>query len=301
VTSQRLRLATWGARHTVRRHLMLTHSPTEIAKGFERCAKWMFRTPPYLCHLTEKVAGLTFHWINVGPVQSCKIILYFHGGAYMSGSGETHTGMLARLSKLSGTRICAVDYRLLQEAPFPAAFEDALQAWFYLISLGYDPADIVIGGDSAGGGLMLALLAHLSQIGVRPAAAFGISPWTDLTLSGASLTSPKEALLPASRLGEAVDLYLGAAPRTDPRASPLFATFISPPPVLIQISAGEALADDGRRMAARLQDAGAAVTLQEWGTAMHVFHIFDGWVPEARNALKDISTFVQTSFDIAKR
>lgn len=299
--SFRLRLATWGTRQTVRRALQRTKTPRHAEASLNRTARLLFRKPPFTCHLTSTHDGLRYHWINVAKPRPDKVILYFHGGAYMAGSGETHLGMLVRLSKLSGVRVCAVDYRLLQDAQFPAPFEDAIKAWDHLISLGYAPDDIVMAGDSAGGGLMLALLAHLTQQGIRPAGGVGISPWTDLTLSGKSLAVKTEAILPVAKMDEAVSLYLGDADRADPRASPLFATDISPPPVLIQISAREALADDGRRMVAHLRQAGGQAALQEWNAALHVFHILDGWVPESRKALEDIAKFIQTSFAMANR
>uniref|UniRef100_UPI00404891CF alpha/beta hydrolase n=1 Tax=Yoonia sp. TaxID=2212373 RepID=UPI00404891CF len=146
-----LRMATWGARRFVRPMLAKTGTAEKADASFARAAKVMFRTPPFMCHLTETVAGRTVHWISVGAARPRKIILYFHGGAYLSGSGATHRGMLGRIAKLSGVRVCAPDYRLLQEAPFPAAFDDAVAGWDMLIARGYDPRDIILGGDSAGG------------------------------------------------------------------------------------------------------------------------------------------------------
>jgi len=296
-----LRVATWGARRFVRPMLAKTGTPEKADASFARAAKWMFRTPPYMCHLTETVAGRTVHWISVGAARPRKIILYFHGGAYLSGSGATHRGMLGRIAKLSGVRVCAPDYRLLQEAPFPAAFDDAVAAWEMLIARGYDPRDIILGGDSAGGGLMLALLAYVTQRGEGPAGAFTFSPWTDLTLSGETIGCKSEAILPVARMAEAVELFLDGAAADDPRASPLFAEFVAPPPVLIQVGTGEALVADARRMAKTLAAAGGQVDLQEIETDLHVFQILDGWVPEARGALTQVAAFVQTSLDNAKR
>ena len=296
-----LRIATSGARRLVRPMLAKASTPEQADASFTRAAKWMFRTPAYLCHLTESVAGRTVHWISIGIVRPRKVILYFHGGAYLSGSGATHRGMLGRIAKLSGVRVCAPDYRLLQEAPFPAAFDDAVAVWGMLIARGYDPHDIILGGDSAGGGLMLALLAYVTGRGAGPAGAFTFSPWTDLTLSGDTIGCKSEAILPVARMAEAVELFLDGAAADDPRASPLFAEFVAPPPVLIQVGTGEALADDARRMAKTLAAAGGQVDLQEIATDLHVFQILDGWVPEARGALTQVAAFVQTSLDSARR
>jgi acetyl esterase/lipase len=206
--------------------------------------------------------------------------------------------MLGRLSQYAGVRVCAPDYRLLQQAPFPAAFDDAVRAWDVLLAKGYKPEDIILGGDSAGGGLMLALLAHLTQQGTRPRACFAISPWTDMTLIAASLQSDREVLLPVHRMQEVVHRYLAGAAPDDPRASPFFAAFDRPPPVLIQVGRGEALFDDARRMAEVL---GSAATLRVWEGVPHVWHFFAGCLPEGRAALQEIATFVQTSFAMDSR
>ena len=299
--SFRLRLATFCSRLFVRRALLRTTTPKLAQQSLEHTAKLCFKVPPFLCHLTESSSGIRLNWLSVGNSTPRKVILYFHGGAYISGSAETHRGMLGRISKLSGVHICALDYRLLQEAPFPVAFDDAREAWDHLVRRGYDPHDIILGGDSAGGGLMLALLSYLNMKGVKPAGAFAISPWTDLTMSGASLYKSKDAMLPVERLEDVVNICLGDAARDDPRASPLFASYDKPPPVLIQVGIDEALADGSRMMTGILRNSGGDVTLNEWDSALHVFQILDGWLPEARLALQDIATFVQTSFDMAKR
>ncbi len=294
--SLRLKIATFGARNIVLRSLKRTGTPEEAATSLERASKLFFKQTKGLHHTITRPGSVTLNWLHTGKYAAGKVLLYLHGGAYMAGSAETHKGMLARISKLAGVQICAPDYRLLQEAPFPAAFDDACEAWAQLRKIGYQPADIVLGGDSAGGGLMLALLADLTQRSERPAGAFALSPWTDLTMAGESLHVSTEAVLPVSRIEEAADMFLAGADRNDPRASPLFAKFDAPPPVLIQVGAQEALADDARRMAIVLRDFGGEVMLDEWDTALHVFQILDGWVPESRRALRQIAKFVQSSF-----
>ncbi|MDO6588724.1 MULTISPECIES: alpha/beta hydrolase [Rhodobacterales] len=241
---------------------------------------------------------MTLHWVSVGPVEPRHVILYFHGGAYFVGSGTAYRGLLGRISKLTGVRVYAPDYRLLQDAPFPAAFDDAVAAWDALIAKGYRPKDIILGGDSAGGGLMLALLAHLVAQGDQPCAALAMSPWTDLTLSCPSLQAKSEVLLPVSRMEEVVDRYLCGADRDDPRASPLFARIERAPPVLIQVGSGEALRDDAVFMADVLGD---AATLKIWEDVPHVWQMFVGYIPQARAALTEIARFVQASFESDSR
>lgn len=281
--------------------LRRTRTPQDAARDFDRAARHWFRVPPYTLDLVDDGAAAPLHWIKSGPAMPGRVILFLHGGAYLSGSPRTHLGLLARLARLARAEVCAPDYRLLQEAPFPAAFDDACLAWQALLDRGYRPENIVLGGDSAGGGLMLALLAELSRRGAPPAGAFALSPWVDLTLAGASLRTAPEAILPVERMAEVVQYYLHGADPADPRASPLFARFTAPPPVLIQVGSDEALRDDATRMADHLRAAGGVVTLEVWPGVPHVWQILDGWLPEARKALIRIADFVHTSFDNVSR
>jgi acetyl esterase/lipase len=294
----RLALLNFGLRFVVRPILRLSNSPTRAKRLFDFIGPRVFAGPPFICHLREMFEDLTLHWVSVGPVNPRHVILYLHGGAYFVGSGTAYRGLLGRISKMTGLRICAPDYRLLQDAPFPAAFDDAVAAWDALIAKGYRPKDIILCGDSAGGGLMLALLAHLVARNQVPRAAFAMSPWVDLTLSGQSLETKTEVLLPVSRMNEVVDRYLCGADRADPRASPLFAEMANAPSVLIQVGSGEALRDDAVRMAGVL---GAAATLKVWDGVPHVWQMFDGYIPQARAALTEIAAFVQASFDKESR
>lgn len=212
--------------------------------------------------------------------------------AYVAGSPATHAATLGRLSRLA---VVAPDYRKAPEHPAPAAFEDAQAAHAALLAQGWAPGQIILGGDSAGGGLALALLADLCARDLRSAGLIAFSPWTDLTLSGPSLrdNAAADPLLPVSRIAEAVAMVRGALDQGDPRLSPLFARFDRPPPVLILAGSDEVLSDDSRRMAAVLQAAGGAVTLEEVPKAPHVWPIFDGWLPEARAALHEAARFAR--------
>ncbi|MEL6679782.1 MAG: alpha/beta hydrolase fold domain-containing protein, partial [Pseudomonadota bacterium] len=187
-------------------------------------------------------------------------------------------------------------YRLTAEAPFPAAADDALAAYRALLEAGYAAHDIALAGDSAGGGLALGLLHQITAQDLpRPAAAIAFSPWTDLTLSGETLrtNARREALLPAHRLAEVRDRYLAGHDATDPRASPIFGTFDTRTPVLIQASQSEILADDARRMADRLAACGADVELAFWPRTPHVWQIFQGTLREADEALDLSGAFLE--------
>ncbi|MFW2541299.1 alpha/beta hydrolase [Primorskyibacter sp. 2E107] len=271
----------------------------EARRAFRRAAL-AFRPTPFTRNLLRP-GGL--HWIGSGPAQAGRVILYFHGGGYIVGSPQTHEAMLARLALLSRVEVCAPAYRLAPETPFPGAFDDALRAWDHLRTLGYARQDIVIGGDSAGGGLALALLAELCQSGQAPAGAFAFSPWTDLALTGPSLldNSEADAVLPGERIEELRDHYLQGQDPRDPRGSPLHAAFPDCPPVLLQCSDSEILRDDSLRMAAHLKTEGGAVTLEIEPALPHVWHLFDGWLPEARQSLSRVASFAQASFEIVRR
>ena len=222
-------------------------------------------------------------------------LLWFHGGAYCLGSAATHAGLVGALARRAGLAAVLPEYRLAPEHPFPAAADDAEAAWTALVAEGTAPERIVLGGDSAGGGLAFALLHRLAATGApMPAAVVAFSPWTDMTLSGASLTAlaRRDAFLPAARLPEVRDQYLGAADPRDPRASPALGRFPGVPPVLLQAGTAEILVDDARRMAERLAADGVAVTLDLVRGAPHVFQAFAGILPEADAALDRAAAFV---------
>jgi acetyl esterase/lipase len=301
--SLRMAILVLGGHLIAKPRLRRTSSPEKTARKFERTARLIFRGPAFTRHLVRGTAALPLHWISVGRPADRRIILFLHGGAFFVGSGRSYRGLLARLSLLTGVEVCAPDYRLYPQATFPAPVDDAIAAWEGLIAAGYDPGQIVLGGDSAGGCLAFALLSHVLQRDQRPAGIFAMSPWTDLTLSGESLVTNAacDPVLPVERMSEAVALYLAGADPADPRASPLFARYPDPPPAFIQVGTEEALLDDALRIADALRAAGGDVTLQTWPRAPHVWHLFDGWIPEARAAMRAIAGFVQTSLDKANR
>jgi acetyl esterase/lipase len=223
------------------------------------------------------------------------VLLWLHGGAYCLGSPRTHGAMVAALARMAGTGALLPDYRLAPECAFPAAVEDAFAAWEALLAQGWPPARIALGGDSAGGGLAFALLHLLLEAGAAPPACLiAFSPWTDLTLAGASLArlAWRDAFLPAHRLAEIRDQYLAGADPRDPRASPHLGRFAGAPPVLIQASRAEILLDDARAMAARLRADGAAVTLDLVSAAPHVWQAYHGRLPEAAAAMRRAASFL---------
>jgi len=287
--SFRLTLLRGVMRRVIKPRMARSADPLAARADFARLSR-LFRPPPFLLHLARRPLE---HRITAGPVDHDRIVLWFHGGAYLMGSPATHAAMLGRLSRLSRLAVIAPDYRLATEHPAPAAFDDACAAHAALVAQGWAPGQIVLGGDSAGGGLALALLSHLCATDQRPAALIALSPWTDLGLTGASLRTNAAAdpLLPAHRIAEVVGFVAGALAPTDPRLSPLFARFHAPPPVLIQVGSDEILLDDSQRMAGHLQAAGGTVDLEVWPGCPHVWQMLDGWLPEARAALRKAAAF----------
>ncbi len=291
--SRRLALLSFLMRHLAKPRLARVTEPVAARRDFARTARLTFRQPPFTLVLPGRIetpdGALRIAHVSCGQtVDRTKVILYLHGGAFVTGSIETHTPLMARLSKLAGVPVMAPEYRLAPEHPFPAALRDARAAWDHLVATGYDPEQIAIGGDSAGGGLALALLAELCRDRAVPALLFAFSPWTDLAGTGASLATNAEAdpLLPAERLKEIAEMYLGNADPRDPAASPLYAEFPGGPNVYLQYAETEILRDDVLRMAEVLRRQGAHVEIDAWPDAPHVWHVFDGWIPEARAALR---------------
>lgn len=278
-------------------------NPQYLRAEFERAAQHWFPETPLSAHIETTYNGpsgpMAAYWVQSGAIRPDKVLLHLHGGGYVVGSPETHRRVTARLSRMAKRRVFLPSYRRAPEDPLPAAFEDALAAYRHLLGLGYAPGDIVIGGDSAGGGLALSLLAHLCAAKEPPAGLYAWSPFCDQTFSGASVQENGETdhFFPGRRVHELPGLILGELERTDPRASPLNATFDAPPPVLLQVSRSEILRDDSFRMADRLTAAGGGVTLQSWEGAPHVWHFFQGYFPEAREAVRLTADFVQRCLD----
>lgn len=301
--SLRLRLAVPLMRMFLRPRIARLRLPDEPQELLTRWARRGLRVPPGLLRLVRHRGGGEWHWISAGPVTPGRVILWFHGGAFVAGSPAICEGMLGRLSRLAAVEVCAPVYPLAQEAPFPAAPDAAAAVWDGLRALGYRPRDIVIGGDSAGGGLAAGLLALCLAQGERPAALLLFSPWADLTLSGESLVhnGPRDPLLPAGRIGEIVALYLAGAPADDHRASPVLAAYPGAPRVLIQAGAEEMLVSDARALAAALRRGGGEVMLDLWPRCPHDWQLLDGWLPESRAALRAAARFVQGSFASVSR
>ena len=273
--------------------------PLDLRERFEKMARFWFRPSRGVTFEGRRFAAPSSQrealWVAPKNPNANSVILYLHGGAFIFGSPDTHRAMLAKLAQLSGTMACLPRYRLVPEHPFPAGLDDALAAYQDLLEQGYDADQIILGGDSAGGGLALALLHTLIAEGRPvPAGVFCLSPLTDLTFSGESWTynAKREVLLPAERAIELVAMYLGAQDATDPRASPLFGAFTSAPPVYLTVGDSEILLDDTLRMAERLRQCGVDVSCDVAQDLPHVWPLCQGLLPEADASLAQISDWI---------
>jgi monoterpene epsilon-lactone hydrolase len=242
-----------------------------------------------------RIGNINAEWIKAPGASDEKVLLYFHGGGYVIGSLNSHRELIARLSRATGLSALAVDYRLAPEHPFPAAVDDAIAAYKWVLASGIDPNRIIIGGDSAGGGLAIATLISLRDAGEDlPACGVCISPWVDLEASGESYTL-RAALDPMCHKQEILNLaktYLaGQDPRT-PLASPLHADLVGLPPLLIHVGEAETLYDDSARITKRAKEAGVEVVLKEWKDMPHVFQLFAPSFLETEQSISEIAEFI---------
>jgi epsilon-lactone hydrolase len=247
--------------------------------------------------------GIPGEWSIAPGSDANRVLMFFHGGGYCSGSIASHRRMVTEAGRYAGARTLAVGYRLAPEHPFPAAFDDALVAWRFLRRQGIAAARIAVGGDSAGGGLTAALINRLRASGdEKPACAWLVSPWIDLTMSGSTLASKDAAdpLIHKPYLEELATAYLPATlDRKDPRVSPLFADLRGFPPVLVQVGSDETLLDDAVRFAATAGAADVAVTLEIWPRMIHAWPLWNARLEAGRRALASAGAFISAALSAA--
>jgi monoterpene epsilon-lactone hydrolase len=243
------------------------------------------------------VNGVPGEWSIAPASNASRILMFLHGGGYCSGSILSHRRMVTEAGRAGGVRTLAVGYRLAPEHPFPAAYDDALMAWRWLRKQGIAANRIAVGGDSAGGGLSLALAMRLRDAGeLLPGCLWLSSPWTDLTMSGATLAT-KDAIDPLIHqpyLEELASAYVPAAmARTDPRISPLFADLHGLPRMLIQVGSAETLLDDSVRFAGVAGAASVPVTLEVWPDMIHAWSLWNAKLEAGRQALANAGVFIR--------
>ncbi|MEM6452155.1 MAG: alpha/beta hydrolase [Cyanobacteria bacterium P01_D01_bin.105] len=267
-----------------------------------RRARRLFGTPRPFRSL--KLAGVTVvsseadhppgEWI-VPHASTRRTILYLHGGGYISCSPSTHRPITAALARLTPARVFAPAYRLAPEFPYPAALDDAEAAYRWLIDSGVSHHDIVLAGESAGGGLALALLLRIRDRGLAPpACAVLFSPWTDLTGSGASVTNNdgKCAMFRTENVTAFARCYARPDEWREAGASPLFGQLDELPPLHMQVGDTELLLDDAKRVHDKVQSSGGESELVVFAGVFHGWQFLDGFVPEARISLQQAANFI---------
>jgi monoterpene epsilon-lactone hydrolase len=243
------------------------------------------------------VNGMPGEYSMVPGSDPSRVLMFFHGGGYCSGSIRSHRRLVTEAGRAARMRTLTVAYRLAPEHPFPAAYDDALTAWRFLRNQGIAAANIAIGGDSAGAGLSLALISRLCDAHEQlPACGWVVSPWTDLTMSGSTFVSKAAAdpLIHKEYLNELADAYLPAGiDRKDPHVSPLYADLRNFPPMLIQVGSDETLLDDATRLAAQAGAADVAVTLEIWPHMIHAWPLWNARLEPGRRALISAGEFIR--------
>jgi epsilon-lactone hydrolase len=284
----------------VREHLAKLPPSSSLTLAERRAqydrAERVFPTPADVAVEIANTPERSAEWLTPPAARTDAVVLYFHGGGYAIGSPRSHRHLAAAIARAAGTRALLLDYRLAPEHPFPAALDDAVAAYEWLLARGIAPGRIVLGGDSAGGGLTVATLIALRDRGMpRPGGGICISPWVDLTCSGASYATKAAADPIVTRDGvEALaQAYVGTGDRKAALVSPLYADLRNLPPLLVQVGSDEVLLDDALGLGARARAAGVDVKVEEWPAMIHVWHWFQPMLDEAEKAIAGIGDFVR--------
>jgi epsilon-lactone hydrolase len=245
-----------------------------------------------------EIEGIKAEWVTAPNAVEDRVFLYLHGGAYIMGSCNTHRYLASKLSRSTAARVLVPEYRLAPEHPFPAAIVDAVSVYRWLLNSGVSSKNIVIGGDSAGGGLTLATLLSLKDTGdPLPALAVLLSPWTDMEGTGESMVTRAEVdpwLSPdATRLTPA--LYIRDLDPRHPLVSPIYADLTGLPSLLVHVGNDEILLSDAARLVDRARAAGVEVSFKVWDDMWHVFQTFA--IPEGQQAIDEIGEFITKHFE----
>ena len=242
------------------------------------------------------VAGCKAEWVSHPGANPNRQALYLHGGGYVIGSPNSHRNLAYNIAKAMDGRCLVLDYRMAPEDPFPAAVEDSVAAWQWMLAQGANPARMSIMGDSAGGGLTIAMQVALKQRGLQlPSCSVCISPWTDLEGTGDSIKSKADVdpMVKEEGLHNYSALYRAGADPRDPLASPLYADVSGLPPMLIQTGTAEILMDDSTRFAEKARAQGVDVTLELWDDMPHIWHIFAPMLSEGADAIAKLGAWTR--------
>jgi len=265
-------------------------------KGASRYAK----IPEGITIKPQTIEGIASEWLVPENSNPEKLILYVHGGGYVSGSCSDHRGFVSKFAKNCGAITLIYEYRLAPEHPFPAAIDDSVIVYRSMLSSGYKPGNILIAGESAGGGLCLALLLAIKEQELpMPAAAVAISPWTDLSCSSDSYrTKNNRSLAPLNSWTVFSAHYRGNQPASLPLISPLFGDLKGLPPLFINSGSDDELFEDGEKFSKKAKAAGVDVTFREGTGQVHCYPLLATMFPEATEAMNEIVGFIRKHLNL---
>ena len=269
-------------------------SLNQLRQSYDNLGR-LFPLPADVTFEQISIGNIVAEWSSTREANQQQIILYLHGGGYVIGSLNSHRLLVAELGRAAGTRTLALDYRLAPEAPYPAAVDDAIAAYQFLLDQGIPSKSIAFAGDSAGGGLCVATLCKARDLGLsQPVCALLISPWVDLELTGKSMDNKAndDPLLRREFLLQWASTYLNGNPPTTALASPLHADLNGIAPLKIQVGTSEVLLDDAIRLADRAKAEHVAVSLETWPEMIHVWHHYYPILNDARRALSNAGAFI---------
>ena len=239
--------------------------------------------------------GVPSEWVEWPGAPKDSVILYFHGGGYVFGDPDSHRDIAWRLGKEAGSKVLVVNYRLAPEHRFPAAVDDAADSYRWLLEQGFAADKIAVAGDSAGGGLAVALMVNLKNLGLKlPKVAVLMSPWVDLAMTGSSMAAnaKSDAMLSPEAMSTFAAYYLGDTNPKAPLASPIFADLSDLPPTLVLVGSQEVLLSDSETLVEKINTAGGNARLSVWPKMPHVFPILAAIIPEGKKAVTDMAEFL---------
>jgi len=267
----------------------------QYRKGMEKMTG-MAKMPDGITVEKINTNGIPAEWIIPNNLKNEGVVLYLHGGGYAMGSINTHRALMARIAVASKTKVLGIEYRLAPEHPFPCAIDDAFAAYKWLLQKGIDSSKIVIAGDSAGGGLTVALLIRIKDENApKPSAAVCLSPWLDLASTGetAITLANEDPMIDLESVKHFALFYAPQEKLQHPWVSPLYADLKELPPIYIQVSTSEILLDDTRRFFEKALAAGVDIQVDYWDKMVHVWQAFGVYLPEAIEAIEKLGIYIE--------
>ena len=293
--SRRARLVRWITGYYIRKIDVHTADVYKARRRLDTFGRFLMKA--FRVKLERStINGLYAEWLRPKKAKRGKVLLYLHGGAYVMGSCRSHRQMVSHIARAGSIDAVVPEYRLSPEHRFPDAVEDAVGVYRALLASGIRPEDIIVAGDSAGGGLTMATLLSLRDAGdPLPAAAVLLSPFLDVTASGESATTraDRDPWFRADDLKVVIRYYCDDDETSNPLVSPVFADVSGLPPVYVQVGDDEILLSDSTRLAEKIEAAGGDVKLEIWPQMWHVFQLFIGKMPESRRAIRKIGRYIR--------